>query len=81
MQIGLFDFQNKALAELHEKVSEARSRVSVDNPQGISFSAPTGAGKTIIMTAFFEDILGKDKSFNKQVDNVVVWISDMPELK
>ena len=80
MQIGLFDFQNKALAELHEKVSEARPRVSVDNPQGISFSAPTGAGKTIIMTAFFEDILGKDKSFNKQVDNVVVWISDMPEL-
>ena len=80
MKIGLFDFQNKALAELHEKVSEARPRVSVDNPQAISFSAPTGAGKTIIMTAFFEDILGKDKSFNKQVDNVVVWISDMPEL-
>lgn len=48
MKVGLFDFQEDALAELHTKLTAARLLASVDNPQAVSFSAPTGAGKTIM---------------------------------
>ncbi len=66
MKVTLFDFQEDALAELHKKLAQARVFASVDNPQAISFSAPTGSGKTIVMTALFEDILfGTDPSLRR----------------
>lgn len=80
MKVGLFDFQEDALAELRIKLTSARLLASVDNPQAISFSAPTGSGKTIVMTALFEDIFFGEPGFNAQSDAVILWISDMPEL-
>ena len=80
MKVGLFDFQKDALAELHTKLREARLLASVDNPQAVSFSAPTGAGKTIVMTALFENIFLGDAGFDAQSDAAILWISDMPEL-
>ena len=58
----------------------ARRGASVANPQVISFSAPTGAGKTIVMTAMFEDIFFGEPEFNAQSDAAILWLSDMPEL-
>ena len=49
-------------------------------PQAISFSAPTGAGKTIMMAALFEQILFGAPGFDAQPDAAIVWLSDMPEL-
>ena len=43
MKVGLFDFQEDALGELRAKLMAARLLSSVDDPQVISFSAPTGA--------------------------------------
>jgi type III restriction enzyme len=80
MRIGLFDFQESALNTLHVKVISARQFASLENPQAISFSAPTGAGKTIIMTALFEDIFFGAPGFPSQPDAVILWLSDMPEL-
>lgn len=80
MKVGLFDFQEDALVELRTKLIAARQLASVDNPQVISFSAPTGAGKTIVMTALFEDIFFGESGFEPQPDAVILWISDMPEL-
>ncbi|MDA1373092.1 MAG: DEAD/DEAH box helicase family protein [Proteobacteria bacterium] len=80
MKVSLFDFQEDALAELRIKVTAARLLASVDNPQAISFSAPTGAGKTIVMTALFENIFFGEPGFGAQPDAVILWISDMPEL-
>lgn len=80
MKVGLFDFQEDALAELHTKLTAARSLTSVNNPQAVSFSAPTGAGKTIVMTALFEDIFFGEPGFDAQSDAAILWISDMPEL-
>ncbi len=80
MKISLFDFQEDAVDNLHTKISSACSFCSIDNPQAISFSAPTGSGKTIVMTALFEDIfLGRDE-FQAQPNAIILWISDMPEL-
>lgn len=80
MKVTLFDFQEDALAELHKKLAQARVFASIDNPQAISFSAPTGSGKTIVMTALFEDIFSGSSALEAQPDAVILWISDMPEL-
>jgi type III restriction enzyme len=80
MKVTLFDFQEEALADLHKRLTQARAFASVDDPHAISFSAPTGSGKTIVMTALFEDILYGSPDLEAQPDAVILWISDMPEL-
>jgi len=80
MKVGLCDFQKDALADLRTKLQRARVVATVDSPQVVSFSAPTGAGKTIVMTALFEDIFSGEAGFDAQPDAVILWISDMPEL-
>lgn len=80
MRNTLFPFQETALVDLHEKISKAHLMWSERDPQVISFSAPTGSGKTIIMTTLFEEILyGSTKSI-AEPDSVFVWLSDSPEL-
>jgi len=80
MRVSLFDFQEDALAELRSTLSEARTYASIEKPRTISFSAPTGSGKTIVMTALFENIFFGGPEFEPQPDAVILWISDMPEL-
>jgi type III restriction enzyme len=87
MKVTLFDFQCEALHPLREKIVAARKFACTDNPQAIAFSAPTGSGKTIIMTALFEAILDQPDGdmawpldWEPQPDAVILWVSDMPEL-
>ncbi|MEO7839910.1 MAG: DEAD/DEAH box helicase family protein [Anaerolineales bacterium] len=80
MKVTLFDFQDDALHNLHVRLGAARRTASIDFPQVISFSAPTGSGKTIVMTALFEDIFFGERGFELQPDAVILWISDIPEL-
>ncbi len=80
MRVTLFPFQETALAELHEKINKAHLMWSEKDPQVISFSAPTGSGKTIIMTALFEEILHGGSDNIGDPDSVFVWLSDSPEL-
>jgi type III restriction enzyme len=80
MKVSLFDFQEDAREDLHAKLKVARAHAAVNNPQVISFSAPTGAGKTIVMTALFEDIFFGTPEFEAQPDAAILWISDIPEL-
>ncbi len=79
MKVKLFEFQEKALADLHSKLKTAHA-ASVDDPWAISFSAPTGSGKTIVMVQLFEDILFGAPDFDAQPDAVILWLSDSPEL-
>lgn len=80
MKVELFDFQEDALDELRAKLMSARMLATVDYPQAVSFSAPTGSGKTIIMTALFESIFFGESGFEAQPDAAILWISDIPEL-
>lgn len=80
MKVSLFEFQKDVLSDLRNKLRAARLLASIDNPQVISFSAPTGSGKTIVMAALFENILFGEADFEAQHDAVILWISDMPEL-
>ena len=80
MRNHLFPFQEAALAELHAKIKNAHADWHEQNPQAICFSAPTGAGKTIIMTALFEEIWhGTGEDFGDP-NAIFVWLSDSPEL-
>ncbi len=87
MKVTLFDFQKDALHQLRDKLLAARNFASSENPQAIAFSAPTGSGKTIVMTALFEAILDEPDDqlawpldWQPQPDAVILWVSDMPEL-
>lgn len=81
MKVSLFPFQEMALKSLRINTAEALGAYSrTHTPQVISFTAPTGAGKTIIMSAFIESVLFGDENYPEQPDAIFVWLSDSPEL-
>lgn len=82
MREKLFGFQEDALADLHKRIKSAHSMLLSDTEEQviISFSAPTGSGKTIVMTALFEELLYGNAEMPGDPDSIIVWLSDMPEL-
>lgn len=81
MKVELFPFQQRALTELRAKTAEALGGYHRTHaPNVVSFTAPTGAGKTIIMASLIEAILFGDETFPDQPDAVFIWLSDSPQL-
>lgn len=81
MNIELKQFQQEALKRLRSLCCKSVREYMAENvPQIISFTAPTGAGKTIIMSALLESIFMGDDVFIEQPDSIAVWLSDDPEL-
>ena len=81
MRVELFPFQKRALADIRMKTAEAMgSYHRTHAPQVVSFTAPTGAGTTIIMSALIEDIFFGDDQYVEQPDAIIVWLSDSPQL-
>lgn len=81
MKVELFSFQKRALADIRMKIAEAMgSYHRTHAPQVISFTAPTGAGKTIIMSALIENILFGNEQYVEQPEAIIVWLSDSPQL-
>ena len=81
MKVELFPFQKTAVYDLRMKTVEAMGGYyRTHAPQVISFTAPTGAGKTIIMAALIEKILFGDEFIPEQQDAIFVWLSDSPQL-
>lgn len=81
MKAELFPFQKKALHDLRVKTAEALgSYYRTHVPQVVSFTAPTGAGKTIIMASLIEGIFFGDESHADQPEAIFLWLSDSPQL-
>lgn len=81
MKVELFPFQKRALSDIRMKTAEAMgSYHRTHAPQVVSFTAPTGAGKTIIMSALIEAVLFGDEQYVEQPDAIIVWLSDSPQL-
>lgn len=81
MLVELFPFQKLALKSLRMNAAEALGNYRRTHaPQVISFTAPTGAGKTIIMASLMESIYVGDGSYPDQPDAIFVWLSDAPQL-
>lgn len=81
MKSELFPFQKKALAGLRTQSAEALGSFHrTHSPQVVSFTAPTGSGKTIIMAALIESIYFGNETYPDQQDAIFVWLSDSPQL-
>ena len=77
----LFAFQREAVRDLRKKANMAHDNYSrYQFPQVISFQAPTGAGKTIMLSSLIEDIYFGNEDFPEQPDAIFVWLSDSPAL-
>ena len=81
MKVELFPFQKAALAKLRMNTATALGNYrSTHTPQIVSYTAPTGAGKTIIMAALIESIYYGDELYPDQPEAIFVWLSDSPQL-
>jgi len=81
MKVELFPFQKTALARLRQRVATALGNyLSTHTPQVVSYTAPTGAGKTIVMSSLIEAIYYGDELYPDQSDAIFIWLSDSPQL-
>ncbi|WP_293728387.1 DEAD/DEAH box helicase family protein [uncultured Phascolarctobacterium sp.] len=81
MKCQLFPFQSGAVKNLRLKAAEALGAFKrTQTPQVVSLQAPTGAGKTIIISALIEDIFCGTDAYLPQADAIFVWLSDSPSL-
>lgn len=81
MRDELMSFQQTAVSKLLAEISSAAAYHKVDGrPQVIAFRAPTGSGKTIVITTVIEDILNGTDTIVEQPEAIFVWLSDSPQL-
>ena len=81
MTSTLFPFQTEALEKLRSFCKKAKRDYEDDGEHTIiTLAAPTGAGKTIIMSGLMEKILRGDENNAKEEKSIFVWLSDDPEL-
>ena len=81
MKINLRTFQADARDELLEALHDAQGKYAKrGKSQIISFTAATGAGKTIILISLVESVYNGDDKYPAQDDAIFVWLSDSPEL-
>lgn len=81
MRISLKEFQEATVARLVKQVSSARREVAEGgDPQAIALSAPTGSGKTVMITALMERIIEGDDVVDGDPNATFLWITDSPDL-
>ena len=81
MKDTLFPFQRRAVEQLRVNLAESvGGYFRTHTPQIVSFTAPTGAGKTIIMSSLIEDVFFGNELYAEQPNAIFLWISDSPEL-
>lgn len=81
MRDELMSFQQTAVAKLLAEINSAAAYHKVDGrPQVIAFRAPTGSGKTIVITTVIENILNGTDTMVEQPEAIFVWLSDSPQL-
>lgn len=80
MKILLKDFQTEAVDLLVSRLRRAARDAAERENQAVSLSAPTGSGKTVMMTAAIERLLEGDQDAGPNPSAVFLWITDQPEL-
>lgn len=81
MKVTLFPFQQRAVNQLRVNLAESLGGYyRTHTPQIVSFTAPTGAGKTIIMSSLIEEVYFGNELYMEQPNAIFLWISDSPEL-
>lgn len=80
MKILLKDFQIEHVDKLVANLRRASRFAAEGELQAVSLSAPTGSGKTVMITAAIERLLEGDEDAGPNPNTVFLWITDQPEL-
>ncbi len=79
MKLELKDYQESAAAQLVAQARNARESAGTTK-HAFVLSAPTGSGKTAIITAVMERLFDGDESREGDQDATFLWVTDAPEL-
>jgi type III restriction enzyme len=79
MKIELKDYQDTAIVQLAVRAREAATSASTTK-HALVLSAPTGSGKTAIVTAVMERLLAGDDAHKGDPNSTFLWVSDAPDL-
>ncbi|MCQ2254646.1 MAG: DEAD/DEAH box helicase family protein [Bacteroidaceae bacterium] len=81
MKRDKIEFQDKAIAELRKRLHQAQIMYrSSKESQIVPFTAPTGSGKTIMISTVIENILCGGDDYVAAPDSIILWLSDSPSL-
>lgn len=80
MNVNLMDFQKVYVNDMLGKLRLAKRHAREGEQEGVLLSAPTGSGKTVMMTAVLERILEGDDGFQAEPNATFLWLSDQPDL-
>jgi type III restriction enzyme len=80
MKIALMEFQEEYIAVLLDRLTRAKRYVRDGEQECVLLAAPTGSGKTVMLTSVIESALFGTDSFPAEPDAVFLWLSDQPEL-
>lgn len=84
MQVQLKEFQEDAVRELGKKLTRMRRDYTADGePSSLTFTSPTGSGKTVMAAALLESIFFGDPNLEIEADPdaIVLWVSGDPNLQ
>jgi len=80
MNIELKGFQDATVQQLLAKCRRASEEAGNGDPQAVILSAPTGSGKTVMVTALMEALAEGDEAGEGDREATFLWITDQPEL-
>jgi type III restriction enzyme len=80
VNLTLKGFQELAVEQLLAKCGRARDEAGSGDPQAVILSAPTGSGKTVIVTAVLEALVEGTADSEGDPAGTFLWITDLPEL-
>ncbi len=80
MNLRMKDFQIEHVQILLDRIRRAKRYVEDGQREAVILSAPTGSGKTVMLTAVIEAVVFGTDEFPAENDAVFLWLSDQPEL-
>lgn len=79
MRLVLKDFQDEYVGQLLDEIRSAQTDAT-RRTQAVTFSAPTGSGKTVMMAAVMERLIEGDAAAPPNASTTFLWITDQPQL-
>lgn len=80
MNLLLKPFQIDAVEKLIRNLRYATKESKSGSLQAVSFSSPTGSGKTVMATSVIETLIQGDSNNPPNPEATFLWITDQPEL-
>jgi len=80
VKITLKDFQLEYVELLVKRLRQASGEAASGDLQSVGLSAPTGSGKTVMMTAAIERLIAGDDEVGPDPGATFLWVTDDPDL-